>query len=104
MEHYVTNELSFLASNGALSVHGPYSEVRRRLALCNACGAMFCYRDVLFALARAVEISGEGHSGEWDEVMYKTLSLHQPYRTSESARPTVGPQDPASVNRHGGGG
>ena len=55
LERYVTNELSFIALNGALSVHGPYSEVRRRLAQCDACGAMFCYRDVLFALARAVE-------------------------------------------------
>ena len=59
LEHYVANELSCIASNGALSVHAPYSEVHRRLAMCDA-------SDLLFGLAKKVEMAGEGHSADWD--------------------------------------
>ena len=85
LENYVANELSFLTPIGALYVHGPFSEVRRLLAKCDAASALFCSRDLLFNLAKCVEIAGEGHSGEWDTVVYKTLALCYPYRTSESA-------------------
>ena len=85
LENYVANELSFLTPIGALYVHGPFSEVRRLLAKCDAASALFCSRDLLFNLAKCVEIAGEGHSGEWDTVVYKTLALCHPYRTRESA-------------------
>ena len=85
LEHYVANELSFIAPNGALSVHAPYSEVRRRLALCDAAGASCCYRDLIFGLAKKVELAGEGHSSDWDRCLYDIMALRQPYRSSESA-------------------
>ena len=75
LEHYVANELSFIASNGALSVHAPYSEVRRRLALCDASGASYCYRDLIFGLAKKVETAGEGHNADWDNCLYDIMAL-----------------------------
>ena len=48
LEHYVANELSFIAPNGAINVRAPYSEVRRCLALRDASGASYCYRDLIF--------------------------------------------------------
>ena len=85
LEYCVANELIFIAPNGALSVHAPYSKVRRRLALCDASGASYCYRDLIFGLAKKVELVGEGHSADWDSCLYDTMALHQPYRSTESA-------------------
>jgi hypothetical protein len=75
----MANELSFLTPIGALYVHGPFSEVRRLLAKCDAASALFCSRGLLFNLAKCVEIACEGHSREWDTVVYKTLALCHPY-------------------------
>ena len=58
LENYVANELSFLTPIGALYVHGPFSEVRRLLAKCDAASAPFCSRDLLFNLAKCIEIAG----------------------------------------------
>ena len=85
LEDYVANELSFIAPNGALSVHAPYSKVRRRLALFDASGASYCYRDLLFGLAKKVETAGEGHNADWDNCLYDIMALRQPYRSTESA-------------------
>ncbi len=58
LERYVAHELTFLAPNGALNVHGPYSEIRRRIALCDASGALYCYRGVALWLPRSADPLG----------------------------------------------
>jgi hypothetical protein len=52
LEHYVAHVLSFIAPNGTLSVHVPHSDVRHRLVLCEASSASYCYRDLIFGLAK----------------------------------------------------
>ncbi len=74
LEHYVAHELTFLAPNGALNVLIFFTALTPRCAAEWPCAMrrvpLYFFRDLLFALAKKVELAGEGHSAAWDECVY----------------------------------